>query len=224
MIRHHPDDDLLLSLAAGRLPAGPGLLVRVHVERCVECARRMRVLEAVGGVLLEDAPLEVLAPTAIGRVYERIAATAEASAREAGMTRSESSRVDAPALPNAQPWPSAMRGCSVSRWRWMAPGMRWARVRLPQDPAASLFALRIAPGMSLARHTHAGMEMTQVLCGAFEDGRGVFGAGDFDLADGDVHHQPAVRSGEECVCLAYEEQRLRFDGRLAAAIGAWVGI
>jgi putative transcriptional regulator len=106
----------------------------------------------------------------------------------------------------------------------MAPGMRWAKAVLPEDHDQPLFLLRIAPGMRLARHTHGQLEFTQVLCGAFDDGRDVFGAGDFDLADHEVHHQPRVLPGGECVCLAYVEQGLRYDGRLAGWIGRWIGL
>ena len=37
MIKHHPDDDLLLAFAAGRSEAGPALLVAVHLESCPGC-------------------------------------------------------------------------------------------------------------------------------------------------------------------------------------------
>jgi putative transcriptional regulator len=63
-----------------------------------------------------------------------------------------------------------------------------------------------------------------VLCGAFDDGRARFGPGDFDATDEGVHHQPIVESGGECVCLAYVEAPLRFDGRVASVIGGWIGM
>ena len=106
----------------------------------------------------------------------------------------------------------------------MGPGMRYARVGVPHDPDASLYLLRIGEGRSLPRHTHGGIELTQVLCGAFDDGRAVFAAGDFDAADESVHHQPIVQAGATCVCLAYVGARMRFDGRIASMIGGWIGM
>ena len=106
----------------------------------------------------------------------------------------------------------------------MAPGMRWARARVPDDPRAPLLLLRIGAGKSLARHTHGAIELTQVLCGSFDDGRAVFGPGDFDAADADIHHQPEVLPDQECVCLAYVEDGLRYDSRLAGLVGRWIGI
>lgn len=217
MIQHHPGDDLLLSMAAGRLPEAQAVVVAVHLEGCGECRARLHTLQAVGGAVLEEA-----APVQPG---------ADAWARTLA-------RIDAPApvvkhrpaakLPDAWPagvqWPKSLAGCEVSGWKWMGPGMRFARVTLPQAPTGSLFLLRIPPGRSIPSHTHGGTEFTQVLCGSFEDEVGTFGAGDFEETDGDVHHQPVVRAGCECICLAYVDAPLRFDSRIAGLIGGWAGL
>lgn len=218
MIRHHPGDDLLLALASGRLDSGPALLVSVHVESCAQCRARVQALEAVGGAMLAAAEPELLEPDALARTLERIDGPAPVAAPRRAPAR------PAPALPDGSAWPRALGGCEVSRWRWMAPGMRFARVRLPHQPEASLYLLQIAPGKSLARHTHSRLELTQVLCGAFDDGRSTFAAGDFDTADTEVLHQPVVAPGGVCVCLAYVEGSLRFEGRIAGAIGRLIGM
>ena len=62
MIRHHPDDALLMALAADRLARGPAVVTAAHVERCAHCRSRLRDLDAVGGALLADAEPAVLAP------------------------------------------------------------------------------------------------------------------------------------------------------------------
>jgi putative transcriptional regulator len=106
----------------------------------------------------------------------------------------------------------------------MGAGMRYARVQVPRSKDAPLFLLRIGPGRSLPRHGHHGNEMTAVLDGSFEDGRAVFNAGDFDAADGEVRHQPVVRTQGECICLAYLDAPLRFESRIAGVIGGWLGM
>lgn len=217
MIHHHPDDDLLLALAAGRSAEGPALLLEVHLESCASCRERLRTLEAVGGALLESEEPQLLVPESLARTLARIDTPAPAP-RPAPATG------PLPALPNGASWPRALRDCGISGWRWVAPGIQFSRVTLPRDPQASLYLLKIAPGKSLARHTHAGVEFTQVLCGAFDDGRDRFAAGDFDAAGDDVHHQPVVAGSDVCVCLACVDGRLRFDGRIAAAIGSWIGM
>lgn len=216
MIRHHPGDELLLALAAGRLDAGQAVVVGTHLEGCADCRARLHTLQAVGGALLNEAEPLALAPEAWARTLERIGAPPAPAPVRTPSTR--------PALPAGTPWPASLRGCAVSNWHWMGPGMRLARLRLLHDPAASLFLLRIGQGRSLPRHTHGGVELTQVLCGAFDDGRAVFAAGDFDATDETVHHQPVTEPGAECVCLAYVGAPLRFDGRVASLLGGWIGL
>lgn len=216
MIQHHPGDELLLPLAAGRLSAGQALVVGAHLESCAECRARLHTLQALGGALLEQTEPAALGESAWARTLERIDRPTPAAAPAAPNPH--------PALPPGVAWPASLRGCDVSGWRWMGPGMRYARVSVRHDPLASLYLLRIGEGRSLPRHTHGGVELTQVLCGAFDDGRAVFGPGDFDAADESIHHQPVVRAGATCVCLAYVGARMRFDGRIASIVGGLIGM
>jgi putative transcriptional regulator len=218
MIHHHPGDELLLPLAAGRLSAGQALVVSVHLEGCAECRARLHALQSLGGALLEQAEPVALQPEAWSRTLERIVAPAPA------MPAATRAPEPHPALPEGVPWPASLRGSRVSGWRWMGPGMRFARVGLLQEPASAIYLLRIGEGRNLPRHTHGGIELTQVLCGTFDDGRAVFGRGDFDATDEAVHHQPVVQPGAVCVCLAYVGAPLRFDGRIASLIGGWIGM
>lgn len=218
-IQHHPGDELLLALAAGRLAGGEALLVSVHLEGCAECRIRFHGLQTVGGELLEAVDPEPLGATALAITLERLDHSVEPVIGRVAPRRSPP-----PAMPPGAAWPASLRGCAVSGWHWMGPGMRWSRVKLPFESAGSLFLLRIGPGRSLPRHTHRDIELTQVLCGSFDDGRALFGPGDFDAADEAIHHQPVVQTGGECVCLAYVGGRLRFDGRIASMIGGLIGM
>ncbi len=218
MIEHHPDDELLLSLAAGRLGAGQALVVSTHLEGCTGCRARLHTLQALGAAMLEQAAPAALDAGAWERTLHRIEGPAPAPDPAAVAAAPH------PALPDGVPWPASLRGCRVSGWHWMGPGMRYASVGLPHDRAATLYLLRIGEGRSLPRHTHGGIELTQVLCGAFDDGRARFGPGDFDAADESVHHQPLVQTGATCVCLAYVGARMRFDGRIASLVGGWIGM
>lgn len=220
MIRHHPDDALLLAQAAGRLSGGHSLLVASHLEGCADCRRRLRALEKVGGAMLEGLAPEVLASDALARTLAAIDAPPP--------TQSPRAQRRAPAphpqLPPGMPWPRALRGCSATPWRWLGPGMRWSRVTVPGDPAANVFLLRIGAGRELPVHSHSGSELTQVLHGAFHDGRALFAPGDFDEADGSFHHMPRVEDAGECICLASVEGRVLFEGRVARVMGALIGM
>lgn len=229
-IRHHPADELLLSHVAGCLPIGLGLVVETHLELCPACRERVAMLSAVGGTLLdEQAPAE-MHEDALARAFERIDEIDRQERAAAGNKTTDAPpkvprKVPAPPpLPAGVAWPRALADCSATRWRWIAPGMRWSRVTVPGSPDANVFLLRIGPGKYLAQHTHTGTEMTQIIHGRFHDGRALFGPGDFDMADGDIHHQPVVQEGSECICVAAVDGRLKYDGVIARVFGSLVGI
>jgi len=95
---------------------------------------------------------------------------------------------------------------------------------VPHAAGANVFLLRIGAGKALANHTHSGVELTHVMCGSFHDGRALFSAGDFDVADGNVRHQPVLQASGECICLASVDGRLVFDSAVARLIGSLVRI
>jgi len=219
MIHHHPDDALLLEQAAGRLGSGHSLLVASHLENCAACRERLQALEVVGGTMLEGLEPAVLDAQALLDTLAAIDAPAPLPSRPQPLVP-----VSRPSLPDGMPWPRALRGCSATPWRWLAPGMRWSRVTVPYDSAANVFLLRIAAGKELPVHSHSGTELTQVLHGAFHDGRALFAPGDFDEADDSFQHTPKVEAAGECICLASVEGRVRFQGRIARVMGALVGM
>ncbi|MEJ0098669.1 MAG: hypothetical protein WDO12_02580 [Pseudomonadota bacterium] len=158
MSQHHVADERLLALASGRLIEGAALVVSVHLEACSECRARLHTLQAVGGAVLDGAAPVPLAKDALAQAMARIEAGAPCHAATCAR----------PALRLLHPGPrrcSGPRACAAvasSDWRWMAPGMRFSRINLPEAPQASLFLLRIGAGRSLAapwpsrRRTHAG--------------------------------------------------------------------
>ena len=208
-IRHHPDDAMLLAHASGHMEAGTSLVLSSHLELCESCRERRRELDALGGLMLDALEPVALADDAFARTLALIDKTG-APARRVSTP---------PPLPPGTQWPAALAHCSATRWRWIAPGMRWSRVTVPGSPRANVFLLRIAAGRDLPQHSHLGVEMTQVLCGRFHDGRALFGPGDFDLADGEVRHQPMVQDGSECICLTAVDGRLCFEGVMARLFG-----
>ena len=217
MIRHHPDDSLLLAHAAGRLNSGSALVLATHAESCAQCRERLRGFDALGGALLDQLEPAPLSADALSRTMAAIDAPEPTPPHRPTPLRRA-------ALPGGRAWPRAMEGCAIGPWRWMGPGMRFSRVTLPWDAQANVLLLRIGAGKLLAQHTHSDTELTQVLHGSFHDGRALFSAGDFDATDGSILHQPAVEPGGECVCLAAVDGRLIFESRVARAFGSLMGI
>ena len=217
MIKHHPDDALLLTLAAGSLGAGPALLVASHLEVCDDCRERLHDLEALGGVLLEALPL---AEMSAGALAATLAAIDGRPAEPTSIRRA----TRLPPLPPGMQWPRALAGCRATGWRWIAPGTRFSRITPPTDAAANVFLLRMGAGRNSAFHTHSGAELTQVLLGAFHEGRGTYALGDFDEADDNDHHMQKVDPAGECICLVSVDGRVRFDGLLPRLMGAYTGM
>lgn len=224
--RAHPSDETLLRFAAGRLAAGPRRVVAAHLEGCPHCRAQVGLFEAVGGALLDAQappdPEATLAADALDRLFERI----DGAAPDAAPARSSMPRSVAPVpprgLPDGMAWPASLAGCAVSSLWPVGPGMRVGRVRVPEDPSATVLLLRIAPGRGIPDHTHGGQEYTQVLCGTFHDGVGRYGPGDLVEADGALHHAPVVDAPQDCVCLVALDGPLRFRGLLGRVLGPFL--
>lgn len=217
----HPGEETLLRYAAGTLSAGPRLLVEIHLGVCPACRAAVRAFEALGGVLLDATAPLALSDHALADTLARIDAGIDASsalARHA--TRHAEARAAAagPALPEGVRLPRPLAARRVGTLMPVAPGVRLAKVRLEEDPSANVLLFRIGPGRALPRHSHAGVEFTQVISGGFSDPFGHYGPGDLVEADGEVDHAPRVDPDGDCVCLAAFEGRLKFHGLLGVVM------
>jgi putative transcriptional regulator len=106
----------------------------------------------------------------------------------------------------------------------VGPGIQWARVLIPDDPAAKVVLLRAVSGTALPSHTHTGMEYTCILQGAFQDGDRHMQIGDLSECDEREHHQPVVNSDEPCVCVLAVDGKLVMEGWLARLAQRIVGL
>src|SRR5271166_962878 len=52
-LRHHPHDETLMSFASGTLDPAFSLVLGCHLQFCSQCRRRVRVMEDIGGLLLQ---------------------------------------------------------------------------------------------------------------------------------------------------------------------------
>lgn len=173
---------------------------------------------AVAGALLDKAVPEPMQDDALARTFaaiDRLEAvesrmTASRDARRGGATYRE--LIDVPmALQAVIAKAEAGRG-----WRGMGPGVRQLELSI-EGATAKAEILRIAPGASVPRHTHAGSELTLCLVGGFSDGRGAYARGDISVADPSVRHQPKADADGPCFVLAVSDGDLRFEGLLGLA-------
>ena len=192
----HPDDSTLLLFSVGCLGPAFRAAVAAHAAGCPICAGVLREGEALGGALLQDQPETPLAPGALDETL---------------------SRLDEP-LP-----PTIGMAALLARRAWpVAPGVRHARLLSADDEALHLF--RVRPGASLPRHDHAGLELTCVLEGAFEDATGVYAAGDAVPMRPGLVHEPVAIGETDCTCLLAVSGRLRFATPIPRLMQRFLGL
>lgn len=215
-LSRHPSPELLARYVAGSLSPAAALVVESHLALCDDCAAAHRDAQALAGVLLER-----LSPSELdARLFERTLVrlderrpTPAAPAAPRRMARDLGIQLPAPIADRA-----------TSGWRWMGPGMAFARLDVPEDPRTNLILLKIAAGKRMPTHGHSGEELTLVLQGAFEDEHGRCAAGDLAEEDDDTHHTPMVTGEETCICLASIEGRLRPHGLIGRLVSPLIGL
>lgn len=187
--RQHPSELLLVGHAAGKLEFPTDLVVASHLAACRQCRGEVAMAEVVGGALLEDLPKAELTADALSRAL-------------AAIERPSPSPPVAPCASRLD-WievPPEVSEAFRLRRRWAAPGV-WVAPVANGSGRRKAYLLRVAPGMSVPRHTHNGSEIVCVLKGAYVDRGVTHGPGDFAENDDDVDHRPRATADEECVCL-----------------------
>ncbi len=221
MIAHHPQDDLLYAHAAGSLDAAMALIVATHLHFCVRCRAEVALGEQVGGVLLQDYAPAPLAADAWSLMLARLDAPQAQGAHKIGAHKIGAHKISQDNTPT--PLRAFMgRDLSAVRWRKLGPHLAYAP--LWRSGATRVRLLRGAPGSDTGRHSHKGLEYTQVLAGGFTDETGSYGPGDFQCASAEVSHNPvADNDGEDCINLAVTTDSLRFEGWIPTIVGKLFG-
>lgn len=211
----HPSPELMARYVAGTLSPAAALVVESHLALCGDCAAAHRDMLALAGVLVER-----LSPSELdARLFERT------------LARLDEKRPAAARLPARRPardlgirLPAPIADRATSGWRWMGPGMAYARLDVPEDRTTQLVLLKIAANRRMPTHGHSGEELTLVLQGAFEDEHGRCAAGDLAEEDDDTHHTPVVTGEDTCICLASIEGRLRPHGLIGRLVSPLIGL
>ncbi|MBL8645090.1 MAG: cupin domain-containing protein [Rhodospirillaceae bacterium] len=211
-LMHHPSEDTLLAYAAGTLDEPSSVLVATHLSLCPKCRALAKTAEAVGGELME-----ALAPVAdvkvsVGDLLQLIDAKTELRSDIRVEGAANSNQADT-LLP--QPLRTYVPGGVDSlKWRWMGPGVRYARI-LDDGQGARVGLMRIASGTRMPHHGHADEEFTMVLAGGYTDAFGSYRRGDVETADTGTLHQPVADDDGDCMCLVVTRGALKPTGLFA---------
>lgn len=196
-----PSEERLLAYAAGTLSPPESVVVATHLAMRPATARWVDDLQAVGGEVLETLEPAAVADDLLARTLASLSAPEPAAPPEPANDMTE--------------LPAPLRGYALGPWRWIGPDMRVRDVLAPRDGDCRVILLSIGAGRTTPVHTHAGVELTCVISGAYETDEGRFGPGDFEEADGEVHHRPRTVSDEPCLCVVALDGQIRLDG--------WIG-
>ena len=108
---------------------------------------------------------------------------------------------------------------------WKSLGLGVSQVVLEtKDSSATARLLKIPAGKKVPHHSHNGRELTVVFSGGFTDETGSYGPGDIQEIHGNTEHQPWVREGGDCICLAVTEAPLKFSNVAVRLAQPLIGI
>jgi putative transcriptional regulator len=198
----HLSDAILLDYAAGNLSEGWSLAIATHIALCPACRNRVLAAEAIGGAMIETIEPAPVGEDILAATLARIETDAPAPAPRR------------PAPPNSvfpEPLRSYLGNGAGIAWRKLSPSAQTFIIPTG-DRSTTARLLKIAAGAAMPVHSHRGRELTLVLQGAFQDEGGMFVRGDIEEADEEVEHQPIAVAGEDCICLAVTDARLKFRG------------
>lgn len=199
--RHTVSDERLLAYAAGALSPPEAVVVATHLAFRPRASALAQRLQGMGGRMLSEIEPEPMGEHALAHVLAR-------AESDAGATDATAPLNDMPGLPEP------LRRLPLGPWRWAGPGVRVRDVLGPREGECRVILLEIQPGHAAPRHSHAGIELTCVLSGAYAVETDRFEVGDLEEADQQTLHRPRVVSDEPCLCVAALDGQIRLDGWL----------
>lgn len=192
-----------MQFSAGQLPNALGIMIACHLESCIECNKKTRLYDSVGGELLDLSPPVKVSENALRTILTRIEepptekSSAPSNERLKNMPRPLSRFV--PEDFENLPW----KGFTRSIQEYLLP---------ISDEKLTAKLYKIAAGTELPEHTHKGNEFTLVMEGSFSDKAGYYHPGDFILSDTETIHQPKATMKQDCICFAVLDAPLKMTG------------
>jgi putative transcriptional regulator len=205
MISAYPDDFLT---------ADPSLRLLVETQAALKgfSSFPLDVSDVVGGAALEaESPVDVSSHF-LADVLARIDALEDSQAKAQEAVHAAGRAID-----ELLGLPQPLRDISLNSaaregWTFAGPGVK--SMALETGGALRAKLLRIEPGHGAPHHDHTGTEYTLVVCGAFEDGTGMFGPGDLSIKQPGQMHHPVALPGGVCLALTVEEGDIALTGAL----------
>ncbi len=195
----HPDQHLLIEYAAGSLPIAKATMIALHLEHCTHCRQKVHQLEALGGQLLHDIKPEEQ-DSDLSSAWQNTLSMIQSTPVASPVKRKQS------LMQRLFP-----QGFEHQSWSGVGP-VKNAKLNNADPDMSNLSLLRIRAGAKIPVHHHHGEEWTLVLQGGFSDSYGNYHCGDLVVREDHDHHAPVAAANEDCICLTYVENNLKFSG------------
>ncbi|GIU37431.1 anti-ECF sigma factor ChrR [Shewanella hafniensis] len=229
MIKHHPQQELLVSHANGDLPLSMAIAVAAHCALCETCREQLALLtEQAANLALNPDDAHAVKHTDKATIHtahidaENTQATnvpvmdidamlAQIMAQPAATDVPSNAPLDVQVKQQHYTVPSVFRQHLARPWQILG---KVSRMRFDVDEMntrASL--LHIDAQGEIPQHTHKGYELTLLLAGEFSDLNGDYVPGDFIVLNSQHHHSPKTVDG--CLCYTVLDAPLHFTKGLS---------
>ncbi|MGL5048249.1 MAG: ChrR family anti-sigma-E factor [Shewanella sp.] len=229
MIKHHPQQDLLVSHANGYLPLSMAIAVSAHCDLCKACRDKLAlfteqaanlVLNPHGDHAVNDAGEELMHREPVEMQYSGDnqesawninAMLAQIMDQPAATKQPIHTPIDVQIKQQHYTVPSVFRQHLDRPWQNLGKISRMSFDIDEMSTRANL--LHIDAQGEIPQHTHKGDELTLLLAGEFSDINGHYVPGDFIVLNSQHHHSPKTTQG--CLCYTVLDAPLHFTKGLS---------
>lgn len=232
MIKHHPQQNLLVSHANGDLPLSMAIAVSAHCTLCETCREQLALLtEQAANLALNPDDAHAANNTDQESIHtahieaENIQSTqsiqepmmdidamlAQIMAQPVATNVPSNAPLDVQVKQQHYTVPSVFRQHLARPWQILG---KVSRMRFDVDEMNTRASLLHIDALGeIPQHTHKGYELTLLLAGEFSDLNGEYVPGDFILLDNLTHHAPKTKTG--CLCYTVLDAPLYFTKGLS---------
>lgn len=212
----HPDIELLLKYASGKLEPSLAVAISLHQQTCQTCQKEISLLESVGGDAIEST-VDIIHESidSTNNSFNSLMEKIEQQQDKQDNNSFENDNLESLAIAQSDhAFVKMMAEKQFDQIKWQKVSSKiWKANIAMNDPCYQVELLKFAPNANIPQHTHQGNEFTLVLDGDFSDHQGNYVEGDFITQNEEDHHQP-IAGDKGCICMAITDAPLKFTGTL----------
>ncbi|EPZ49246.1 anti-sigma factor, putative, ChrR family [Bacteriovorax sp. BAL6_X] len=207
---YHPDIELIKRFVTGELEAGPGLLVKAHLNNCEDCRiqAESEFESQANNFFYTNSNLK-LEKDVTDDIFNFILDKAECT-----KAKVESNNIHKPPIVKFQnktfSLPETFSFISDKDISWKEFGKNSAVAQVTSGKTGGLYFIYLGPGETIPKHGHHGREYSYVLDGYYSSNGHKLDTGDFSTFEESDIHEPSTTSEDGCLVVSWVENRLNF--------------